>query len=244
MSQRYYCPLDSFDEPFWLTDSEAHHLLNVMRIKAAAQVEVFDGRGRVATAEVVETAKKKALLRPLPESVRVETATDQTTVTLATAVPKSDRFRWLVEKATELGVSRLVPLKTTRSVVSPRESKLDKQQQYVIEACKQSGRNTLMEIGALVDLDQAVDELSEGSLLLWGALPTDGQSSFSLADLTTTAAKQIVILVGPEGGFTPEEEMFLADRGANRLSVGRHTLRTETAGIVLSSVVLSALAGQ
>ena len=65
---------------------------------------------------------------------------------LATAVPKVDRFRWLVEKATELGVGRLIPLQTARSVVSPGALKLDKMRQAVIEACKQSGRNRLMEI--------------------------------------------------------------------------------------------------
>ncbi|WP_237227718.1 RsmE family RNA methyltransferase [Rubinisphaera sp. JC750] len=240
MSQRYYCPQERFDEPFWLTDTEAHHLLNVMRAKPGAEVEVFNGDGLVATVIVAEASKRKALLQPVAGSQRQDPNGLSIPLTLATAVPKSDRFRWLVEKGTELGVTRLIPLKTSRSVVSPRESKLEKQQQYVVEACKQSGRNTLMEIGSLVDLADYLGQLPPEALLLTGA-PAVADSKSLRNELAENRPAEVVLFVGPEGGFTPEEEDLLAEHGAKAISVGPYVLRTETAGLTLAAVAVAAI---
>ena len=143
MPDRFFAP--SFPESGTLTldGPEAHHLMHVLRITAGEKVEVFDGRGLVVSAEVVTIRKRDVELRIV--AARRE-ACPAREVILGTAVPKGDRFDWLIEKATELGVTRIVPLITSRSSVDPRDSKLDKLRQTVITACKQCGRNHLLEL--------------------------------------------------------------------------------------------------
>ena len=106
-------------------------------------MELFDGRGKSATAEILAVHKKAVDLKILHTT---ETPPPDCRVILASAVPKGDRFRWLVEKAVELGVDRLIPLVTERSVVKPGVGKREKMEQTVIEASKQCGRNWLMAI--------------------------------------------------------------------------------------------------
>ena len=139
-----------------LSGSEAHHLAHVLRIGAGGGVELFDGAGNVAAATVTAVRGKGArtavtlavgggfpVHRPnLPAAA----------VTLAVAPPKGDRFRALVEKATELGVAAVVPLVTARGVVEPGGGKLGKLRQTALAACKQCGRNTLP---AVADPDPA-----------------------------------------------------------------------------------------
>src|SRR5690606_38633593 len=140
----FYLP-ESLDRPeLTLTGSEAHHLSHVLRLGPGAIVTLFDGEGNEAVAEVISTGKRDVRLKQHSFANRFD-PTD-VSITLAVAPPKGDRFRWMVEKATELGVARLVPLLTTRTIVDPRESKLDKLRQTVIAACKQCGRSRLMEI--------------------------------------------------------------------------------------------------
>ena len=142
MSSRFYCPDPPRDGRFRLGAEESRHLARVSRHVAGDLVELFDGQGFATLARVVEVGKDRVELiaegEPIPE------ARPRCSLTLATAIPKGDRFDWLVEKATEIGVGRLIPLVTERSVVDPRESKLERLRRTIIEACKQSGRNRLM----------------------------------------------------------------------------------------------------
>src|SRR5690348_3502986 len=113
MSERFYLP-EPLDRPtVALSGSEAHHLAHVLRLGVGATVTLFDGAGTAAEAEVLSVSKREVILRP--RNVLHEPLSRRL-VTLAVAPPKGDRFRWIVEKATELGVDRLVPLLTKRTV--------------------------------------------------------------------------------------------------------------------------------
>src|SRR4051812_23439804 len=142
MADRFYCPDPPVEGFLTLSGDEARHLIRVRRLGPGDVVEVFDGRGTALRAEVAGVGRDRVELAvrggPLPDRVA------PCLLTLATAVPKADRFDWLVEKATELGVARLVPLRTERSVVDPRATKLDRLRRAIIEAAKQCGRNRLM----------------------------------------------------------------------------------------------------
>ncbi|MEZ5951297.1 MAG: RsmE family RNA methyltransferase [Planctomycetaceae bacterium] len=155
------------------------------------------------------------------------------TLILATAVPKGDRFRWLIEKATELGVTRLVPLHTERPC-APRESKLDKQQQYVIEACKQSGRNTLLEFVPQQSSPNSSTPCHHYPAA-WSAIHGHDER-LELRSALHANQGEIALLVG-RGGFSPQEEQQLQERGVLSVSVAPHILRTETAGLLLAGVV-------
>jgi len=232
MSERFYLP-DSLDRPeVTLSGSEAHHLAHVLRLGVGAAVTLFDGKGTSAEAEVLSISKRDVTL--CTRSVEFEPE-PRRSVTLAVAPPKGDRFRWLVEKATELGVDRVVPLLTKRTVVDPRDSKLDKLRQTIIGACKQCGRNRLMELSEPWKLSSLL------AAHLWGPehLVVFHPSGKPLRTISLEEDERgVMLLIGPEGGFTDEEIAQARDRGAQINAFGRTILRTETAAIAAATAAM------
>lgn len=209
---------------------EAHHLIHVLRGSPGDVVQLFDGAGLVASAQITSLHKRDAKLQILG-SHREEPAPRQ--IVVATAVPKGDRFDWLIEKATELGVTRIIPLRTSRSVVDPRDSKLEKQRQAVIAACKQSGRNHLLELSPTTTwTDFANREL--GSAASYIAHP--GPTTLSGMPSLWNGKASIIFAIGPEGGFTEDEVELAVRLGATPISLGPRILRIETAVLALAAI--------
>lgn len=213
-----------------LPESEAHHLRHVLRLTTGSALEVFDGAGAVGRAEVVSLDKRAIRVRvdevttdpPLPPHV-----------TWAVALPKGERVDWLVEKGTELGVARLVPLRTTRSTVDPRAGKLDRLRQLVIAACKQSRRNTVMEIDPVQDWSAyAVQAESDGLKLM--ADPT-GTPWAEWRSMIATS-ERVTVAIGPEGGWSPEELTAGIAAGWRVISLGGPILRIETAAVAVAAL--------
>ena len=230
MSERFFITTQPAGDRAVLEGDEARHLTRVLRAKVGDTVSLFDGRGREWPARVaslgrdrVELDTGEPVIDPLPHAA--------IPLTLAVALPKGDRQKWMVEKLTELGAARLVPLETTRGVAEATASAQARLERVVIEACKQCRRNTLMEIAAGRPLDRLLAEVPAGGCVVIahpGGLPLD-------AAAVPTAATEIIALVGPEGGFT-DEELGVADRaGVIRISLGPHILRVETAAIALAA---------
>ena len=232
MSQRFYCPDPPRDGRYQLPADEARHLARVCRHVPGDCVEIFDGKGFATSALIVEIRKDSAVL--IAQGLPIQEFLSPIRLTLATAIPKGDRFDWLVEKATELGVSRLIPLVTEHSVVDPRDSKLERLRRTIVEASKQSRRNRLMVLDSpsrWVDLvrsaDQTVRLLTQPSGLMPGRWPRlDGR-------------RDAVLAVGPEGGFSPGEEDLALGAGWYPIRLGTHILRVETAGLVGAAAILA-----
>jgi 16S rRNA (uracil1498-N3)-methyltransferase len=229
---RFYCPELGVERTVWLSGAEAHHLARVRRVPVGGRVEVFDGKGKACAAEVVRIARDRVELvivgEPLPDRAR------GCRLTLATAVPKGERFDWLVEKATELGVERIVPLLTERSVVEPGAAKLERLRRVVLEAAKQCGRNRLMELDRprpwlayLVEASAAVRFIADP-----GGRPAAPWMGETLGD-------RVALAVGPEGGFTTTEIAAARAAGWEGLGLGPTTLRVETAGVVGCALILA-----
>src|SRR5579871_5731423 len=141
MSERFFVATPITGQLAVLTDTEAHHLAHVMRAKAGDAVMLFDGMGCEFTAEIKSISKSRVELIVLERcEVNRESAS---ALTLAVALPKGDRQRWLIEKVVELGTTTLVPLETERGVAQPTSSALERLRRQVIEASKQCGRNRL-----------------------------------------------------------------------------------------------------
>lgn len=213
-----------------LSPGESHHLATVLRAVPGDRFELFDGRGRRALAEVViadSIASRLVIVAELPAA-----DSDRGDLVLATAVPKGERFDWLIEKATELGVSRLVPIISARSVVEPRETKLERLRATVIAAAKQCGRTRLMELAPVQSWRQVVDQWIPGMAAVI-AHPDGGD----LATVWGTASFETgcFALIGPEGGFTEEEVADAEAAGAIPVSLGPTLLRTETAAIAIAA---------
>jgi 16S rRNA (uracil1498-N3)-methyltransferase len=225
MAERFYlnCPLAL--GPVVAEGPEAQHLSAVCRVRPGDAVRLFNGDGHEYPAEVVEARRRSVLLRVLGrESPRRELDFH---LEVAAPVPKGDRAQFLVEKLTELGVTRYVPLQTRRSVVHPREAKLDKLQRYVIEASKQCGRNVLLEVAPLAEWDayMARRDLPRARLMghPGGATPS------------WPAGADVAVAVGPEGGFTDEEVEAARAAGWCAVDLGPRILRIETAAVALSA---------
>ena len=217
-----------------LDGSEAHHLLHVLRAKAGDRVGLFNGQGDEAIAELINHRRRSAELRIL-DCWTTPAASSE--LVLATALPKGDRARWLVEKTTELGVTRIIPLRTVRSVVEPGEGKLDKLQQSAIAACKQSGRSRLPRLDPLATLNDVLREFSTSlpARLLLLADPRAEQSLGKLFESFANVPQTTIALIGPEGGFTADEYSAAIAAGAMPIRLGHHILRIETAALAISA---------
>jgi 16S rRNA (uracil1498-N3)-methyltransferase len=236
MADRFYvnCPL--MRGPVEIQGPEAHHLTGVCRIRAGDQVCLFNGDGHEYPARVLATGRRSVHLevvtrnspqRELPFALEV-----------AAPLPKGGRAQFLLEKLTELGATSFVPLQTRRSVVHPRETRLEKLQRYVIEASKQCGRNVLLQVQPVTDWEiYCCQENLPSTRLL--AHPGDaGTNQGGKAGPVLEPAGDLVLAVGPEGGFTEEE--IVAGRGAGwrLIDLGPRTLRIETAALVLVTWVV------
>lgn len=234
MPDRYYSAETIDDSTVTLAGSEAHHLLHVMRAKPGFELIVFDGQGGEFVAEVAACKRstvelsigpRQAIERELPYEL-----------TLAVSLPKGDRQRWLIEKCVELGVTRIVPLQTTRSVGSSVDRKKNsntKLARYVIEASKQCGRNRLMEIASPVAWPALVAETTSGQRLL--AHP--GGQSLAEINCQTNDDDKLLLVIGPEGGFTDEEVSQAVEAGWKTVGLGARILRLETAAMALVSAL-------
>jgi len=234
VSERFYCPDPPQAGRFHLGRDESRHLAKVCRLGSGDRVELFDGRGFATAAEIVAVTAARVDLVAFGEPL--VSPEPSCPCVLATAVPKRDRFDWLVEKATELGVERLVPLVTERSVVVPRGSKLDRLRRTIIEASKQCRRARLM----------ILDEPMEWTALV-AAFPSalkfvadrDGLPASEWP--TIPRGREAVLAVGPEGGFTREETELAMGSGWLSIRLAYNTLRVETAGLAGCAALLTRL---
>lgn len=226
MPPRLYCPSLTSIGLVALNEAESHHVTHVLRHGNGDAIELFDGNGFIGTAVIAAVRKHEVECRVT--DLRQEPKPD-TCLTLATAVPKGERFDWLVEKATELGVDRLIPLVTARSTVDPRGSKLDRLRQTVIAACKQSRRARLLELTATRTWSEFLNEFGNGSLYL--AHPG---THVPLGEVIGEE-RRLTFAIGPEGGFTQEEIQAAIARGGRMVSLGPNMLRIETAGVAIAA---------
>lgn len=229
MSERFFLATPPLGTSALLEGDEARHLTRVLRAKVGDTVALFDGRGHAWEARVAGIGRDRVKLdlgNALPTI-----PPPAVTVTLAVALPKGDRQKWMVEKLTELGVSRLVPLITTRGVAEATDSARSRLERGVVEACKQCGRDTLMEIGAATSMADLLAAAPTGTRTLLA----DPHGSPPEAVLAAEPTAAILVLVGPEGGFTAEEVTTLEAAGCQRITFGRHILRVETAAVAAAA---------
>lgn len=225
MAERFYvkCPLAI--GPVALAGPEAHHLATVCRLRPGHQVCLFNGDGRQYQAQVVSLSRRAVALQV--HAVEQPARELAFHLEIAAPLPKGDRVQFLVEKLTELGVSSFIPLLTERSIVQPREGKMDKLERYVIEASKQCGRNILMHIAPPTFWKSYC---TRPGLPEWKIVAQPGGASFDWP-----AACDLAAAVGPEGGFTEEELRLAVAAGWRPVSLGPRILRIETAALVLAA---------
>ncbi|NIA57232.1 16S rRNA (uracil(1498)-N(3))-methyltransferase [Massilia sp. TW-1] len=239
---RFYCPQPLVPGSVVdLPDAVAHHL-HVVRQQAGDELVLFNGDGGQARARLVEIGKRRASAEVLAlDAVDVELPFR---MTLAQGLPEGSKMDWIVEKAVELGAAAIVPLAAQRSVVRLSGERADKRlahwQGVVVSASEQCGRNRLADVAPVQDFHRWIGQDADGGVRILLSPRADA----SLAQWArATPARDVTLLVGPEGGFTDQEEDAARAAGALALSMGPRVLRTETAGLAALTILAAGWGG-
>ena len=246
---RFYIPPNEWnpDAPI-LTGSEAHHGRTVLRLQPGDKAVLFNGRGHEITAEITALHPREITLRKLHES---ETPPLRCRITLGQAIPKGKNMDLIVQKAVEIGAAAIVPLISDRTIVrleaAEASQKQQKWQTIAIEAAKQCGQNWLPEVGTPRTVAQFFAATPPFDLQLIGSLQSDAlQLKQILADYAAEHSHRpasVLMLIGPEGDFTPAELNLARSHGCRPITLGPIILRVETAAIYCLSVLSYELLG-
>jgi len=228
----YHKNLDSEEKRINLSPFESHHLVGTNRARVGDSVVVFNGMGVEWDCVLEEADKRCARLEKLTIH---QTARSPVCITLAIGIVKGKTFDIILRQATELGVSKIQPLLTGRTIVQLKDvtSKLDKWQGHLIEGCKQSGNAWLPELAPPVTFKTF--------------LTNNHLESAGVASLESTAkswseiypSESTTLFIGPEGDFSEEEYRELESKGAIPVSLGRYVLRSETAAVAAVSQLIA-----
>ncbi|MCX7185304.1 MAG: 16S rRNA (uracil(1498)-N(3))-methyltransferase [Nitrosospira sp.] len=238
---RFYCPGEiTAGRSIELPASAAHHAARVLRLEQGDQITLFNGNGGEFSA-IIARIDKSGVMVAVEKQFDIERESPLN-ITLVQAVCASEKMDWIMQKAVELGVSRIQPIATRRSVVKLAGERADKRarhwQQIVASACEQCGRNHLPQVLPLLSLPDWLGEQMTvrknphagvpGNLYFMLA-PTAEKGLRDFPEATTAAT--LTLLVGPEGGLAPEEEAAARATGFVSLRLGGRILRTETAAL-------------
>ncbi len=229
MAERFFLTESIVQGQTKLADDQAHHLSRVMRAKPGDLVTLFDGCGNEHTAKVEEVSKRNVSLS-IESSVSCPDP-NQPEIIVVAALPKGDRQKFLIEKLVELGANRFIPLATTRSVAEANDKVIARLQKQVIEASKQCRRSWLMQIDNQSSIEQVKSRFAD----------FEGQKL--LADPYASPASQTrpncdsVVAIGPEGGFTDEENDSFAGDNWTPICFSPNVLRIETAAVATVAIL-------
>lgn len=229
----YLSPESCADSAVRVSGNQAHHLIHVLRVTPGTAVTCFDGQGMEACAVVEEVGPREVVLHLKERRALPDRAWH---VALGMALPRHGKLDEVIDQATQLGASDVVPLLTHRGVVrissADGEKKRGRWMQIAIEAGKQSGVARLPRIQTVARWKDFVKSwVGVGyNLILIGAVEGPHESLSTL--ISEGTARNVLLLIGPEGDFTPEEMEQAVQAGAHRISLGENVLRCETAAVV------------
>ena len=230
---RAYLPPSSWTETPFIEGDEAKHLSQVLRIQPGAVVTVFDGLGNHAQARVLSVSKQRVdLMLELAESA----PTSLPDITLVQAIPKGKNMDWIVQKAVELGVSRIQPLVTRHTIVSPGGDKAEKWRRTALEACKQCGQFTIPIIEDPLPFAEWLANRPSADLDVIASL-ADNPRNFRETLQLLPDLESITLAIGPEGDFSPEEMTAALAAGFVPVTLGDLVLRVETATMFCLSAI-------
>jgi 16S rRNA (uracil1498-N3)-methyltransferase len=227
---RFYCPAPlPLNGSFDLPPDAAHHASRVLRLRLGDAVEMFDGLGNESHGVIADLSGKRVLVEQIT-SVSAQRESPLRTF-LAQALCSSEKMDWVIQKATELGVTEIQPLDTERSVArlsaERAEKRLQHWQQVAISACEQSGRNVLPIIQPPQDIMAWLRTMREQPCSKFILLPEGAQSLHAQAE----PQGQAVLMIGAEGGFTSAESDTALLCGFTPIRLGARVMRTETAAM-------------
>lgn len=245
--QRYFIPADKWvGDQIQLGEEHAHHLRNVLRAAVGDRFIVSDGISRDAICQIISMDKQNVLAEVVEQLPRDQEPIID--VWIAQSLPKADKMDWIVQKCTELGARGFIPFISERTIVQydrKKEAKrLERWLKIATEAAEQSGRNRIPAIEYPIPFDKCLSRISDFDVALLCYEKSDGsgikqclqqiREEFQVKGRSLS----IVIVIGPEGGFSDREAHSFMESGCRIITLGKRILRTETAGLVALTSVL------
>jgi 16S rRNA (uracil1498-N3)-methyltransferase len=238
MHNRFYCPKANIKEKGTLITNrkQLHHIVNVLRFGTGDKIVVFDGQGKDYQGVIKNLAKNEI-------EISIEKITqvnkDPVLITLACAVPKRAKLDFIVEKCTELGIDRIIPMKTARSEVSFNKqkmlSKVNHWQQIAINSSEQSQRSFIPEINELNNFETIISEIDKYELAI---MPVLKEKSNRITEaIKGFRGKSLIVFIGPEGDFTKEEVKLAQVKGVKLVTLGPRVLKIDTAAISVTAIL-------
>lgn len=243
MYQFFVEPEQIGSEQAAITGSDVNHIRNVLRMKPGETVRVSDGRGSCYDGVIEALQTDEIIVRLSGE--KIESTELPVETVLFQGLPKSDKMELIIQKNTELGVSAIVPVATSRAVVKLDEKKADnkvKRWNSIAEsAAKQSKRTLIPEVRSVMSFKQALAEASAFDIKLMPYENAEGMAFTRKCIGEIKTGAKVAIFIGPEGGFSEEEVAAASAAGFVPITLGRRILRTETAGMSVMSMLSYAL---
>ncbi|GAB7386309.1 16S rRNA (uracil(1498)-N(3))-methyltransferase [Bacillaceae bacterium] len=237
--QRYFVSPEQMDDKLvFITGEDVHHITRVMRLTVGDRFVCCDGRGRVCLVKLSKL-EKGCVTAEIEEELNEERELP-VRVTLAQSLPKGDKMDWVIQKGTELGAARFIPFCSERTIVQLNEKKEAKRaerwQKIAKEAAEQARRSRIPEIDRVRSWPELLREAANHELML---IAYEDEETTSLRDVFAEhkEIRSLLVLVGPEGGFSAAEVREAREAGFFPVSLGRRILRTETAGLYVLSCV-------
>ena len=230
--RRFYAPKENFsDGRIYIAADETRHLRDVLRLQTGDKIAVFDGEGNEFLAKI-ETIKKSGVELKIIQTLAPSSAESPLHLTLAAAMLKGEKFDLVVQKAVEIGVTRLVPLHTARCDVNIKgaDKRVDRWRKIVIDAAKQSGRARLMSIDVPVEFAEFVHSETSDEIIVF--TERGGESFLKLNEVN-----KITAVIGPEGGWDDSEIELVKTSGVKLITLGGRILRAETAAISIAAIL-------
>lgn len=228
--QRYFVK-EKDKENFILSDNDIHHIKRVMRCKNNDKIEiVYNAKVYLCNINDIDS-----LSLSIVESYQEDRELN-VELTIAVALVQEQKFDLILQKLTELGVTSIIPIKTERSIVKIDESKQEKKKNRWVTICKeaseQSHRVTIPEVKNIMTMKELINNKKELNLIC-----SLNENTKPLEEYLNNDLKDILFVIGPEGGFTKKEEEFLIENGFQATTLGKRVLRVETAAIYVSSII-------
>jgi 16S rRNA (uracil1498-N3)-methyltransferase len=234
---RFFITPDQVRDPYiTVTGDDLRHIRTVLRKQPGDLLTLLDGQGREYTVRITAIEKEEIDTEIVD---RRERHSSSPSIVLGQGLPKSDKMDFIVQKAAELGVSSIVPLVTERTIVKVKdeEKRVVRWQKIVREASMQSGRPDIPPVKTIRSFSEFLRSLAPGPQTLFLFPWEEGTEPIKNVLRGHLDAKHVVVLIGPEGGFSPAEAGAAKDKGFHLVSLGPNILRTETAAVAVLSMI-------